>query len=121
MLKGRARKHMESDVTYLATNLRRVREIRKIGTQELAKMAGVQPSTVTRIESGEDPSLASVVRVARALNLGLDDLVFFDPAIDLRIHGPIGEAHEKYESDPRANGPEDFSAFADAVGPLVVP
>jgi len=111
-----------TDVIALASNLRRTREVRKIGTRELARKAGVQPSTITRIEQGENPSLESVVRLARALNLALDDLVLFgDSAVDMRIHGPIGDAYAEYDSDPRAHGPEGFSAFADAVGPLVAP
>lgn len=38
---------------------------------------------------------------------------------DDRIHGPIGDAYAAYDSDPRANGPDGFEAFADAVEPLV--
>lgn len=37
---------------------------------------------------------------------------------DNRIDGPIGEAYARYDSDPRANGIDDFEAFADAVEPL---
>lgn len=37
---------------------------------------------------------------------------------DERIHGPIGYAYARYDADPRANGPDGFEAFADAVEPL---
>jgi hypothetical protein len=35
-----------------------------------------------------------------------------------RQHGPIGDAYARYDSDPRAHGPQDFDAFADAVEEL---
>lgn len=34
---------------------------------------------------------------------------------DARIDGPIGDAYARYDGDERVNGPDDFSAFADAV------
>lgn len=34
---------------------------------------------------------------------------------DPRIDGPIGVAYARYDSDDRVNGPDDFSAFADAL------
>lgn len=37
---------------------------------------------------------------------------------DKRIHGPVGNAYAAYDSDARVNGPEDFEAFADAMGAL---
>lgn len=102
----------------LAENLKHIRELRGIGVRELARQAGVQPSTITRIEQGESPNLESVIRLAVALSVRLDDLVMFRSVMDQRVFGPIGDAYARYDNDPRVNGPEDFSAFADAVAPL---
>lgn len=38
---------------------------------------------------------------------------------DKRIDGPIGDVYAVYDGDPRVGGPDDFSAFADAVQPMV--
>jgi len=102
----------------LGRNLRHIREYRQLGTRELARLADVQPSTITRIEQGENPRLDSVVKIAQALQMKVDDLLTRID-FDVRIHGPVGDAYAQYDSDPRAGTVDGFAAFADAVGDLL--
>ena len=57
--------------------LARARLARNMSQKQLAEEAGVGERTVARVEAGESPTLANVIRILRALDLveGLDRLV----------------------------------------------
>jgi transcriptional regulator with XRE-family HTH domain len=60
----------------LAANLRFVRERRGLTQSQLAKLSGVPRSTVANIETGSsNPTLAVLARLARALQLSLEELL----------------------------------------------
>ena len=63
-------------MNYLASNLRRLRKNSGFTMQELADAAKIPCATLEDMEREEvDPGLESVVAVAVALNVGLDELV----------------------------------------------
>jgi transcriptional regulator with XRE-family HTH domain len=60
---------------HLARNLSTLRQLRKLTQDALAKAADVPRSTIANLESGDgNPSLAVLVKVARALETSLDEL-----------------------------------------------
>jgi transcriptional regulator with XRE-family HTH domain len=60
---------------HLARNLSTLRQLRKLTQEALAKAADVPRSTIANLESGAgNPSLAVLVKVARALQTSLDEL-----------------------------------------------
>ena len=60
---------------HLARNLAALRQVRSITQEALAKAAGVPRSTIANLESGDgNPSLAVLVKVARALETSIDEL-----------------------------------------------
>jgi len=66
----------EQALNYLAMNLRRLRKQSGLSQQELADAAKLSGETLADMErEGVDPGLESVVAVAVALNVGLDELV----------------------------------------------
>ncbi|HEY6761974.1 MAG TPA: helix-turn-helix transcriptional regulator [Baekduia sp.] len=58
-------------------NLRRHRIERHWTVEELARRAGLHPTTVSRIERGvrADPTLSTATDLAKALRVTVDDLV----------------------------------------------
>lgn len=61
---------------HLARNLISLRHVRGITQQALAKAAGVPRSTVSNLESGQgNPSLTVLVKVARALDAPIEELL----------------------------------------------
>jgi len=66
---------MEEYSSNLAQNLRFHRSSRRLTQKDLARLAGVSPSTISRLESGEGnwkPSTLS--RIARVLKVRLEEL-----------------------------------------------
>jgi transcriptional regulator with XRE-family HTH domain len=62
--------------SHLARNVATLRHARGLTQQELASAAGVPRSTVTSLESGTgNPSLQSLLKVAQALAVPLDELL----------------------------------------------
>ncbi len=60
---------------HLGRNLTSLRQVRKLTQGALAKAAGVPRSTIANLESGDgNPSLAVLVKVARALRTSIDEL-----------------------------------------------
>lgn len=61
---------------HLARNLSTLRQLRSLTQDGLAKVAGVPRSTIANLESGGgNPSLAVLVKVARALETSIDELL----------------------------------------------
>ncbi len=60
----------------MGLRLRALREKRGLSVRGLAKMAGVQFSTVHRIETGKmSPRLVTLTKLAKALGVSVSDLV----------------------------------------------
>lgn len=57
-------------------NLKKIREAKGLSTREFANIADIAYSQVWTLESGQgDPSLTTLLAVARALEVSLDELV----------------------------------------------
>ncbi len=54
---------------YRANNVRKIREAQMLSKTELARLAGVSPLTVDRIERGKDCRLATKRKILLALGL----------------------------------------------------
>lgn len=55
--------------------LKEIRQKKKIGLQQLAKMTGISRSHLNYIEKNEkEPSLSMAVRIAQALNIKIEEL-----------------------------------------------
>ena len=59
----------------IGKELRRIRRAKDLTQQELAKMAGVNYTTISRIESGDAKQVywETAVKLAKALKVSLDD------------------------------------------------
>ena len=66
-----------SNNSRLQTNIRKLREKKKLSQEKLARLADVANNTIIKIESGENPNptLDTLQKIARALEISLDDLV----------------------------------------------
>jgi len=61
---------------HLAANLRRLRKERRWSQEMLAHFAGLHPTEVSRLERGlREPRLRTVVQVAAALNVPVQELI----------------------------------------------
>ena len=57
-------------------NLRSARLEKELSMAELARLSGLSHSQVSRLEAGiREPRLATLVRLARSLDTGVDDLI----------------------------------------------
>ncbi len=66
----------ESRGQTLADNLRRLRFNAGLTQEQLGDRSGVVASTISRLERGQgDPSLSTVVAIARALDASVTDLL----------------------------------------------
>lgn len=62
--------------TYLADNVRQLRESRGLTQQQLAKLAGVPRPTWANLESGAaNPTISVLVKVAAALQVSVEELL----------------------------------------------
>ncbi len=61
-------------------NVRKIREERLLSKSELAKLAGVAPATIDRIERGEDCRMETKRKIILALGFSLaeKDKIFMD-------------------------------------------
>lgn len=68
---------MTVTITTRAMELKKYRRIAALTQQQLADKAGVDPTIISRLERGEraTASYATIVRLARALNLEPEELV----------------------------------------------
>jgi transcriptional regulator with XRE-family HTH domain len=96
----------EAVLAELGSRLRSTRLERNLSQERLAEEAGVGRVTLQRIEAGESPSLVSLVRVLRALDLlgGLNALVP-EPT-----PSPIDELRRQGRRRQRAGSPRGAKA-----------
>jgi len=61
----------------LANNIRKLREAKGLSQEKLARLADVANNTLIKMESGENqnPTLNSLKKVAKALDVSVDDLI----------------------------------------------
>jgi transcriptional regulator with XRE-family HTH domain len=76
----------EDTAAALARNLRRLRGARALTLDELAKRAGVSRSMLIQVEQKRvNPTLATLVRIAQALDVGLAELVELGSRRSVRV------------------------------------
>jgi transcriptional regulator with XRE-family HTH domain len=68
---------MKRPLPAIARNLKKRRNMLGISQDKLSKLAGVTVHTVTKIEIGAtpDPRITTLKKIARALGVGVDDLI----------------------------------------------
>lgn len=61
----------------ISENVKRIRKKRGMSQEKLARQADISLNTLTKIESGfaKKPTIQTVVKLARALEVSLDELV----------------------------------------------
>jgi len=61
----------------IGKNLRKIRLQKGLSQEKLARLTNISLNTLTKIESGftKRPAIQTVVKLARALNINLEDLV----------------------------------------------
>ena len=61
----------------LANNIKKLREAKGLSQEKLARLADVANNTLIKMESGENqnPTLVTLKKVAKALNVSVDDLI----------------------------------------------
>lgn len=69
-------KDLDRAAQYLGQNLEVLRKKRDWSQVQLAKASGIPRTTITNIESGSaNPSLSNLIKLAAALNVGLEELL----------------------------------------------
>ena len=61
----------------IAKNLKKIRQDKGISQDRLSKLADLSLNTVVTVESGANPNptIGTLTRIAKALNVGVDDLI----------------------------------------------
>jgi transcriptional regulator with XRE-family HTH domain len=61
----------------IGKNLKKLRQEKGISQDRLSKLADLSLNTVVTVESGANPNptIETLTRIARALNVGVDDLI----------------------------------------------
>ncbi len=61
----------------IATNLKKLREAKKLSQEKLARLADVANNTIVKIEAGKNknPTLETLTKIAKVLNVSVDDLI----------------------------------------------
>ena len=60
-------------------NIRKIRKQKGLSQEKLARLADIALNTLTKIESGfaKRPTVQTVYKIAKALNVKVDDLIKF--------------------------------------------
>ena len=63
--------------TTIAKNIKKYRKEKGLSQDKLARLADIAHATIIKIESGgiQSPTIDTVQKIARALGIGLDDLM----------------------------------------------
>ena len=61
----------------IGKNLKKLRQEKGISQDRLSKLADLSLNTVVTVESGANPNptIETLIRIAKALNVGVDDLI----------------------------------------------
>lgn len=84
---------------FLNKNVKNIRYKRKISQQYLADKAGIDRSTISRIENNEiDTTIDNAIKIADALNINLSDLLCKDLASgEFKTKDELEELFVKYK------------------------
>jgi transcriptional regulator with XRE-family HTH domain len=67
---------MQNESTKLGLNLKRIRTKKNISQGDIAKELGVSRGFISTIENGKtNPTLATIVKLAKAINVSINDLL----------------------------------------------
>lgn len=81
-----------------AANIRRLRKAAKLTQAQLAEKAGIPRATLANMEQeGSNPGIQSVVAVAKALSVGLDELL--SPSPEHRYYKVTPEEMQEYRAE----------------------
>jgi len=60
----------------IAKNLRKIRELKGLSQEKLARLSDVANNTIVKIEAGknQNPTLETLKKIAKALDVSLDEL-----------------------------------------------
>lgn len=61
----------------LGENIKKIRKKRNLTQDKLARLADIPYTSITKIETGviKSPSVQTVAKIAKALNISLDELI----------------------------------------------
>jgi len=60
----------------LRNNIKQIREANGMTQQELSKLTGFTQSQISRWETSENPSLKAMTKIAIALDVSIDELIY---------------------------------------------
>ena len=68
---------MQKELPTIAKNIKKCRDKLGVSQDKLSKLADVTLHTLTKIETGAtpDPRIETLKKIAKALNVGVDDLI----------------------------------------------
>jgi transcriptional regulator with XRE-family HTH domain len=68
---------MSKEISTIGKNIRKLRKQKGLSQDRLSKLANISYNTVIKLESGNitNPSIDTLQKLARALNVGVDDLL----------------------------------------------
>ena len=68
---------MSKEISIIGKNIRKLRKQKGLSQDRLSKLADISYNTVIKLESGNitNPSIDTLQKLARALNVGVDDLL----------------------------------------------
>jgi len=68
---------MAKTISTIAKNIRKYRKERELSQDKLSRLADVSHATIIKIESGgiQSPTIDTVQKIAKALGVGLEDLI----------------------------------------------
>ncbi|MGI6335140.1 MAG: helix-turn-helix domain-containing protein [Minisyncoccales bacterium] len=68
---------MSKEILTIGKNIRKLRKQKGLSQDRLSKLADISYNTVIKLESGNitNPSIDTLQKLARALNVGVDDLL----------------------------------------------
>ena len=68
---------MAKTISTIAKNIKKYRKERGLSQDKLARLADVAHATIIKIESGgiQSPTIDTVQKIAKALGVGLEDLI----------------------------------------------
>ena len=68
---------MSKTISIIAKNIRKHRKERGLSQDKLSRLADISHATIIKIESGgiQSPTIDTVQKIAKALGVGLEDLI----------------------------------------------
>ena len=68
---------MSKEISTIGKNIKKLRKQKGLSQDRLSKLANISYNTVIKLESGNitNPSIDTLQKLARALNVGVDDLL----------------------------------------------